>query len=217
MRARITVSALLGLLALGYLLTHLIFFVQLFFEHSGVAITQEEIASAHTATDARPQLIPKIIHQVYHDWNAEQNGGNETMPTDWDEVRHSCIDKNEDWTYMVCICLTCMQGPEERTASTDLFQLWTASTSREFIQRYYPWFLSTYDNYKLPIQRVDSVRYFLMLHYGGIYIDLDNVRPIIKPLFHTLTDNMIGLPRKPDSPPVLPNMDHRRWAWSTEQ
>lgn len=40
----------------------------------------------------------------------------------------------------------------------------------------YPWFLSTWDNYPYNIQRADAIRYFVLLHYGGIYIDLDDVR-----------------------------------------
>jgi mannosyltransferase OCH1-like enzyme len=47
--------------------------------------------------------------------------------------------------------------------------------SRDFIAKEYPWFLSTYDGYAFPIQRVDTVRYFILRHYGGIYLDLDNV------------------------------------------
>lgn len=47
--------------------------------------------------------------------------------------------------------------------------------SREFIEVYYPDFLGTYDGYAYPVQRVDSVKYFILRHYGGIYIDLDNV------------------------------------------
>ena len=96
-RAGIAISLLLILLTLGYLATRLVFFVQLFFEHAGIAITQQEIAAAHAATtpDERPALIPKIIHQVFHDWR------DESMPPDWDEVRHTCIDLNKDWEYKV--------------------------------------------------------------------------------------------------------------------
>jgi mannosyltransferase OCH1-like enzyme len=45
--------------------------------------------------DARPQHIPKIIHQVYHDWR------NRSMPLDWDEVRQTCISVNPGWEYKV--------------------------------------------------------------------------------------------------------------------
>ena len=55
------------------------------------------------------------------------------------------------------------------------YQLWTNDTTRELLTNEYPWFLRTYDNYKYPIQRADSIRYFILAHYGGIYVDLDNV------------------------------------------
>ena len=54
-------------------------------------------------------------------------------------------------------------------------QVWSEKESRDFIEKEYPWVLRTYDGYRYPVQRVDALRYFLMLHYGGIYIDLDNV------------------------------------------
>lgn len=41
-------------------------------------------------------------------------------------------------------------------------------------QKHYPWFLPTYVAYPYSIQRVDVLRYFLLHHYGGIYIDLDS-------------------------------------------
>ncbi|KAI0832356.1 nucleotide-diphospho-sugar transferase [Trametes gibbosa] len=45
--------------------------------------------------------------------------------------------------------------------------------AREFIARHYSWYLDVYDGYKYPIQRADAIRYFVLYHYGGIYIDLD--------------------------------------------
>ena len=56
-----------------------------------------------------------------------------------------------------------------------LAQLWTDEKSRDFIAAEYPWFLDTFDGYKYPIQRADSIRYFVLAHYGGTYIDLDDV------------------------------------------
>ena len=53
--------------------------------------------------------------------------------------------------------------------------MWTDAKSRELIATEYPWFLSTFDNYTHPIQRADAIRYFVLAHYGGIYIDLDYV------------------------------------------
>lgn len=51
--------------------------------------------------------------------------------------------------------------------------LWTDEGSREFIAEHYPWFLDTFDGYTYPIQRADVIRYFILYHYGGIYLDLD--------------------------------------------
>lgn len=140
-------------LVLGTCVARLVGFLHLFFEHSGITLTQQAALDAYNdnATNPRPQLIPKIIHQVFHNW---RQPGNNTLPTDWQEVRQTCIDLNPDFDV----------------------KLWTEESSRDFIAEEYPWFLNTYDGYRYKVQRVDAVRYFLLLHYGGIYIDLDNVR-----------------------------------------
>lgn len=54
-------------------------------------------------------------------------------------------------------------------------QIWYTDTSRQFLEENFSWFLPTYDSYQFPIQRIDVLRYFLIRHYGGIYLDLDNV------------------------------------------
>ena len=51
--------------------------------------------------------------------------------------------------------------------------LWTDASSREFIAEHYSWFLDTFDDYTYPIQRADAIRYFVLYHFGGVYIDLD--------------------------------------------
>lgn len=53
------------------------------------------------------------------------------------------------------------------------YMLWTDAGSREFIAEHYSWFLETFDNYTYPIQRADAIRYFVLYHFGGVYIDLD--------------------------------------------
>lgn len=53
------------------------------------------------------------------------------------------------------------------------YRLWTDADNAEFIARHYPWFLPVYRAYPREIMRVDAVRYFLLHHYGGVYIDLD--------------------------------------------
>ncbi|CZR56649.1 related to SUR1 protein [Phialocephala subalpina] len=185
MRSRLILLPLILILILCILALRLVGFVHLFFEHAGTAITQEEIWSAHFGKegegkkDERQQRIPKIIHQVFHNW---KEPGNETMPADWEETRGTCLGKNGDLEYM----------------------LWTETKSRLFIKDHYPWFLPTYNGYNFPVQRVDTVRYFLLRHFGGIYIDLDNgclenLEPLLYlPAFTTdggrgaLSNNILG-------------------------
>ena len=62
-------------------------------------------------------------------------------------------------------------------------KIWNATAGRKLLEEHYDWFLPTYDNYAHPIQRVDAVKYFVLYHYGGFYLDLDiacrrSLRPI---------------------------------------
>lgn len=53
------------------------------------------------------------------------------------------------------------------------YEIWDDTDNRSFIEQNYPFFLSIYDEYDANIKRVDAVRYFYLLKYGGIYADLD--------------------------------------------
>lgn len=75
----------------------------------------------------------------------------ENVPERWNEGVTSCYEKNVDFGYCH----------------------WTDAELERFIAATYPWFVDTYRNYAYPIQRIDAVRYFLLLQYGGIYLDLD--------------------------------------------
>ena len=86
-------------------ITRLLVFKQIFFQHSGIPITQTHVADLYGGHDeTRPQLIPKIIHQVFHNWH---DRGNDTLPSDWQEVRQTCIDTNPEWEYNVSTWPTC--------------------------------------------------------------------------------------------------------------
>ena len=90
---------------------------------------------------------PQLIPKIIH-----QTYINESIPEVWQEPQKSCIELHKDWEY----------------------KLWTDALSREFIATEYPWFLETFDNYEYPIQRADSIRYFVLAHFGGVYIDMDD-------------------------------------------
>lgn len=74
------------------------------------------------------------------------------IPEKWQAGQQACIDLHPDYEYI----------------------LWTDEMARDFIAEKYPWFLKTWDSYPYPIQRADAIRYFVLAHYGGVYIDLDD-------------------------------------------
>lgn len=53
------------------------------------------------------------------------------------------------------------------------YYLWTDQTILNFVEEFFPDFLSLFQKYSEQIQRVDMVRYMLLYQYGGIYSDLD--------------------------------------------
>ena len=80
--------------------------------------------------------------------------------------------------------------------------LWTDDLSRQFVETHYPAFLQMYDSYKYPIQRADSIRYFILNHFGGIYMDLDiGCRRRLDPLLQGDWEVILPI-TKPVSPSV---------------
>ncbi|KAI0771563.1 nucleotide-diphospho-sugar transferase [Trametes elegans] len=104
---------------------------------------------------------PERIPRIIH-----QTWKSETLPAKWENVSQGCRDMMPDYEY----------------------KLWTDASAREFIAEHYSWFLDAFDNYKYPIQRADAIRYFVLYHYGGIYIDLDIgcLRPLDPLLVHPI-------------------------------
>lgn len=136
---------------------------------------------------------PELIPRIIH-----QTYINNTIPEKWREGRQACIDLHPDYQYI----------------------LWTDQMSRDFIAEQYPWFLKSFDSYKYPIERADAIRYFVLNHYGGIYIDLDDgcqrkLDPLLAvPAFVRKTvpsgisnDVMGSVPRHPFFQKVLDNLE----------
>lgn len=90
--------------------------------------------------------VERIIHQVWFDLG---NGNN--VPAHLWSMQDSWKEFHPHWEYI----------------------LWSKDKSNEFIARYYAWFLDTWNSYKEPIYQVDAIRYFILYHYGGLYVDLD--------------------------------------------
>ncbi|KAG4434690.1 hypothetical protein IFR05_009836 [Cadophora sp. M221] len=115
------------------------------------------------------------------------------LPTDYIQSLNESINKNIQFTYNTSNLTTQIPRIIHQTYKTDeippqwlsshssckeqnptyIHMFWTDDTARQFIAEHFPWFLPTYDSYPYPIERVDSIRYFLLWHYGGVYIDLD--------------------------------------------
>ena len=71
-----------------------------------------------------------------------------------------------------------------------VYILWDDASMYQFISGNYQWFLAVYESYPQNIERVDAFRYFVLYHFGGIYLDMDigARRP-----FSSLVQNQTGL------------------------
>lgn len=95
--------------------------------------------------------IPKIIHQIW----INENPKIKDMPENW---KKSPIEwkkyHNESDGY--------------------IYILWERESSRNFIKKYFPKYLQTYDEFNHVIHRCDLIRFAFLSKYGGFYSDLDN-------------------------------------------
>ncbi|KAI5307718.1 hypothetical protein KEM55_007600 [Ascosphaera atra] len=136
-------------LALTYLLYTFSTLLSLLLEDfANDAIPRTDIPSLNGTSNSSPTASrPQLIPKIIH-----QTYKNETIPEVWKDAQKSCINLHDDYEYI----------------------LWTDAKAIDFIAREYPWFLETFKGYKYPIQRADTIRYFVLAHFGGIYIDLDD-------------------------------------------
>lgn len=100
--------------------------------------------------------IPKIIHQIFF-------LGAAAVPEKYRLYQQTVLQNHPDWEY----------------------QFWDEAKARQFMAENYSWFLPIFDAYPYDIQRRDAIRYFILYHYGGFYLDMDVES--IKPL-----DNLLG-------------------------
>jgi mannosyltransferase OCH1-like enzyme len=113
MRLRSPLTAFIAILVLALfalIASRVLHFIGIFGAHAGPLLTQEEIEAAYNGADhkSRQEYVPRILHQIFHNW---ADPGNETLPTDWDVTRKTCIDANPDFEYRVrlmsrCSCAT---------------------------------------------------------------------------------------------------------------
>lgn len=93
----------------------------------------------------KQEQAPKIIHQIFLTDGRNQNTSKYLSAID------SCKYLHSDWEY----------------------KLWTDMNATAFMREHYPDLAPHYEGYRQSIQRANILRYALLHHYGGVYLDLD--------------------------------------------
>jgi mannosyltransferase OCH1-like enzyme len=86
--------------------------------------------------------IPKIIHQIWLNENK--------FPEAIDEMSKTWIVNHPDWEY----------------------KLWDERAIKDLLMNEFPEYLPYYESFEYEIQRWHSARYFILFHYGGLYVDI---------------------------------------------
>lgn len=105
-----------------------------------------QLQSSDASAITRPESVPKIIHQIFL-----SNGRPNSSLNKYEPAIESCQALHPEWT----------------------FNMWTDSNATAFIAEFYPEILPHYTGYKQNIQRANILRYALLHHFGGVYLDLD--------------------------------------------
>ncbi len=119
-----------------------------------------------------------IIPKIIH-----QTWKDENIPSEWQTFSLTWKKFNPQWDYI----------------------LWTNESSRLFVKEYYPDFLSVYDNYPFDIQRADAIRYLVLHHFGGLYVDLD--MECLQPIEPLLTGKSFVVGLEPQQHASWQNID----------
>ena len=121
-----------------------------FKEHELTPVTYKEVTTVASNGSEIVTLEPDrplLIPKIIH-----QTYKTSTIPDKWLKTHQSVMDLHPNYEYI----------------------LWTDQMARDFIEEHYDWFLPTFDSYPYNIMRADVIRYFVLSHYGGVYLDLDN-------------------------------------------
>ena len=92
----------------------------------------------------------KIIHQIWFGIIQNKKAASKAFEK-LKKYRDSWIIKNPSWTYFC----------------------WNLENCEKLVKYYYPQHKEMYKNYTYQIQRCDTVRYFILHRYGGLYADMD--------------------------------------------
>lgn len=113
-------------------------------EHDNFDVTFADYAvDQMTAGEGYEDKVPAILHHIML--------GNDKPREGWNDARQTCIDLHPGWETMK----------------------WTNEMAAKLVEEKFPDFKPTWDGYKLPIQRVDTLRYLILYEYGGAILDMD--------------------------------------------
>ena len=93
-------------------------------------------------------MIPRTIHQIFINFKDREI---HEIPDYW-------VDRHKTKTY-------CEKNNIELI-------LWGEAELLELLKEY-PEFSPLWEDFRYPIQKVDFMRYLILYHYGGVYMDLD--------------------------------------------
>mmetsp|Transcript_7059 Transcript_7059/g.15313 ORF Transcript_7059/g.15313 Transcript_7059/m.15313 type:complete len:322 (-) Transcript_7059:571-1536(-) len=103
-------------------------------------------------TNRHVNHAPLIMHRMWKNDDIIEKNDHE-LPANWTKAFLRCNEQYSRWNWTTI--------------------LWTDDSIAAFIEKHFPTFMPTYNAYPYNIQRVDAARYFILYHYGGVYMDLD--------------------------------------------
>ena len=111
----------------------------------------------YTPSIKEGQKIPKVFHHVWHAWKPGSKPSQQ-----YQQWMGQLKELHPDWE----------------------FKLWDIDESLKFVETHYPHLLEVYKGYDKPIKRVDSIRYLVLHHFGGVYLDMGfvpmkNIEPLL--------------------------------------
>lgn len=133
--------------------------------------------ASQKAIEKKP-LTRRIPHIIHQSWKTTEV---KPFQRQWQKT---WLDNHPTWKYM----------------------FWTDDDNRELIADKFRQFLSIYDNLPSSIERADCARYFYMLQYGGVYIDLDfeSLKPT-EPLLENVPVALAYMTQNTADPLSIPN------------
>lgn len=92
-----------------------------------------------------PGLVPAMLHRVH------LTEGQAVSSSIYSEAIASCHHLHPAWTHIT----------------------WTDEAGAAFIQQHYPSLWSHYTHYPRRVQKANILRYAILEHFGGVYLDMD--------------------------------------------